>query len=96
MAPYSTRSAHQSQSGLELVSELSDLAAGAGILIFALAPFSLPALALTAVAAVALLVPALVGLVLAAPFLLARRWWRSGDRHHRLNSEAFRGAGEVR
>jgi hypothetical protein len=102
------------------------------MLIFMLAPFSLPVLALTALAAVALLIPAVVGAVLAAPFLLARRRWRSRDRLsgdtkpsrrgdgearmrrrrsfgalgrpvvpypvglHRLNSEAFRGAGEVR
>ena len=95
-------------------------------------PFSLPVLALTALAAVALLIGAVVGAVLAAPFLLARRQWRSRDRLsgdskpsrrgdgearmrrrrsfgalgrpvvpypvglHRLNSEAFRGAGEVR
>lgn len=123
---------HQSQSGLEFVSELSDLAACAGMLIVMLAPFSLPVLALATLAAVALVIPAFVGLVLAAPFLLARRWWRSRDRlsggtkpsrcgdgtarmrrgrsvgalggpvvpcpvgHYRLNSEASRGAGEVR
>ena len=98
-----------------------------------LAPFPPPVLKVTALAAVALLIPAVVGVVLAAPFLLARRRWRSRDRlssgetkpsrrgdgearmrrrrsfgalgrpvvpypvgHHRLNSEAFRGAGEVR
>jgi hypothetical protein len=80
MAPSSTSRASgsaQSQSGLAFVSDLSYLAAGAGILIFTLAPFSLPALALTALATVALLIPALVGLVFAAPFVLARRWWRS-------------------
>jgi hypothetical protein len=75
---------HQSQSGLEFVSESSDLAAGAGMFIFTLAPFSLPFWPLTALAAVALLIPVLVGLMLAAPFLLARRWlrlrdWLSGD-----------------
>ena len=43
-------------SGLEFVSEVSDLAAGAGMLIFTLAPFALPVLALSALAAVALLV----------------------------------------
>ena len=124
--------ASDTRSGLEFVSGLSDLAAGAGMLIFMLAVFSLPVLALTALAAVTLLIPAVVGTVLAAPFLLARRQWRSRDRlpgdtnpsrHgdgearmrrrrsfgalgrpvvpypvglHRLNSEAFRGAGEVR
>jgi hypothetical protein len=102
------------------------------MLIFMVAPFSLPVLALMALAAVALLIPAVVGAVLAAPFLLVRRRWRSRDRLsgdtkpcrrgdgearirrrgsfgalggpvvpyrvglHRLNSEAFRGAGEVR
>jgi hypothetical protein len=124
--------ASDTRSGFEFVSGLSDLAAGAGILIFMLAPFSLPVLALTALAAVALLIPAVVGVVLAAPLLLARRQWRSRDRLsgdtkpsrrgdgearmrrrrsfgalgrpvvpypvglHRLNSEAFRVAGEVR
>jgi hypothetical protein len=43
------------------------------MLIFMLAPFSLPVLALTALAAVALLIPAVVGAGLAAPLLLARR-----------------------
>jgi VIT1/CCC1 family predicted Fe2+/Mn2+ transporter len=61
------------RSGFEFVSGLSDFAAGAGMLIFMLAPFSLPVLALTALAAVALLIPAVVGAVLAAPLLLARR-----------------------
>jgi hypothetical protein len=125
--------ASDTRSGFEFVSGLSDFAAGAAMLIFMLAPFSLPVLALTALAAVALLIPAVVGAVLAAPFLLARRQWRSRDRLsgdtkpsgrggggearmrrrrsfgalgrpvvpypvglHRLNSEAFRGSGEVR
>jgi hypothetical protein len=70
----------QPQSGLEFVSELSDLTIGAGMLIFTLAPFSLPVLVLTALAAVALVIPAFVGLVVAASFLLVRRWWRSRDR----------------
>jgi hypothetical protein len=64
----------------EFVSEVSDLAAGAAMLTFTLAPFALPALALTVFAAVALLIPGVVGVVLAAPFLLARRWRRSRGR----------------
>jgi len=68
-------------SGLELVSEVSDLTAGLGILTFTLAPLALPALALTALTAVLLLIPVLAGALLAAPFLLAGRWWRA--RHRR-------------
>ena len=49
--------ASDTRSGFEFVSGLSDLAAGAGMLIFMRAPFSLPVLALTALAAVALLIP---------------------------------------
>ena len=60
-------------SGLELVSEVSDLGAGLGILTFALAPLALPALALTALAVVPLLIPVLAGALLAAPVLLVRR-----------------------
>ena len=60
-------------SGLELVSEVSDLGAGIGILTFALAPLALPALALTALAVVPLLIPVLAGALLAAPVLLVRR-----------------------
>jgi hypothetical protein len=64
-------------SGLELVSEVGDLAVGAGMLTLTLAPFALPALALLALTAVVVLIPALgVGLLL-APCLVARRWWRS-------------------
>jgi hypothetical protein len=64
-------------SRLDLVSEVSDLAAGLGILTFTLAPLALPALALTALTAVALLIPVLAAAMLAAPFLLARRWRRA-------------------
>jgi hypothetical protein len=70
----------QPQSGLEFVSELSDLTIGAAMLIFTLAPFSLPVLVLTALAAVALVIPVFLGLVVAASFLVVRRWWRSRDR----------------
>ncbi|MGB0094790.1 MAG: hypothetical protein WBP81_19935 [Solirubrobacteraceae bacterium] len=82
-------------SGLEFVSEVSDLAAGAGMLIFTLAPFALPVLALTALAAVALLVAAVVGVVLAGPLLLAWRWWRSRDRVSRDAKPARAGNGEA-
>lgn len=68
-------------SGVEPISEVSDLAAGAGILVFTLAPFALPALLMMAVVAVALAIPPLVvGAILAAPILLTRRWRRSRDR----------------
>jgi len=67
-------------SGLELVEELSDLAAGLGILTFTLAPLAIPALALTALLALPLLIPVLLGAMLAAPFLLASRWLRARDR----------------
>jgi membrane protein implicated in regulation of membrane protease activity len=83
-------------SGPELFSEVSDLAAGVGMLIFALAPLALPALALMALAVVALLIPALVGAVLAASFLLVRRWWRSRDRVRRDTKPARSGNGEMR
>jgi hypothetical protein len=61
----------RTRSGFGFISGLSDLAAGPGMLIFMPAPFSRPVLALTALAAVALLIPAVVGAVLAAPLLLA-------------------------
>jgi len=61
-----------------------------------LAPFSLPVLALTALAAVALLIPAVVGAVLAAPLLLARRRWRSRDRLSGDTKPSRRGDGEAR
>jgi hypothetical protein len=83
-------------SGLEFVSEVSDLAVGVGMLIFTLAPFALPVLALAALAAVALLIPAGVGVVLAGPFMLARRWWRSRDRASRDAKPARAGNGEAR
>ena len=82
-------------SGLEFVSEVSDLAVGIGMLIFTLAPFALPVLALAALAAVALLIPAVVGVVLGGPFPLARRWWRSRDRVSRDAKPARAGNGEA-
>jgi hypothetical protein len=54
-------------SALELVSEASDLAAGAGIIGFVLAPFALPFLALLVLAVLLLAIPMLAGAVLAAP-----------------------------
>jgi hypothetical protein len=58
------------------VDEVADLVAGAGLLIFVLAP---PVLALAAVAIVVVLIPLLIGAILAAPVLLLRRWWHSRD-----------------
>jgi hypothetical protein len=76
-----TSAGHQAPpSGLEVVSEVADLAVGAGMLTFTLAPFALPGLALTALVAVMLLIPALAVALLLAPFLVARRCWRSRDR----------------
>jgi len=80
---------------LELAGEVSDLAAGAGILTFALAPLALPLLALTALIAVALLVPMLVGAMLLAPCLVARRWLRSRDRSSRATAPAEPGGKAV-
>jgi hypothetical protein len=84
-------------SGLEFVSELSDLAVGAGMLVFTFAPLALPALALTTIAAVALLIPALVGIVLAAPIVAVRRWRRAAAPSRALprDSEASRSEGEA-
>ena len=71
---------HQaSPRGLELVSEVGDLATGIGMLTFALAPFALPGLALVALTMAVLMIPALGIALLLAPFLVARRW-RSRDR----------------
>ena len=60
--------------GRELIHEVLDLATGVGLLIFTLAPFALPALALIVVGAVVLLIPVLVGAILATPILLGRHW----------------------
>jgi hypothetical protein len=65
---------------LELVSEMPDRAAGAGMIIFTLAPFACPALTLTELAAMAFLVLALASVVLIAPVLRTQRWWRCRDR----------------
>ena len=72
---------HQaSPSGLDLVSEVADLAVGAGILTVALAPFALPALALIALTMAVLMIPALGIALLLSPYLVARRCWRSRHR----------------
>jgi hypothetical protein len=81
--------------GRELFSEALDLATGVGLLIFTLAPFALPALALVAVAAVLLMFPLLVGAMLATPILLGRRWWRSHAQPSRVSQPAAVGL-EVR
>lgn len=74
----------------EVVDEVSKWTVGAGILVVALAPLSLPILVLTAVALLPLLVPllalGLIAAVVAAPIVLARRAWR-GIRRLRLRQE---------
>ena len=90
-------------SGLELLSEVSYLATGAGIITFTLAPLALPALALALLATMALLIPlfvgavlaVFVGAVLAAPVLVVRRWRRSRDRPAGASKLAGLGAGEA-
>ena len=82
-------------SGLELLSEVSYLATGAGIITFTLAPLALPALALALLATMALLIPLFVGAVLAAPVLVVRRWRRSRDRPAGASKLAGLGAGEA-
>jgi hypothetical protein len=79
----------------KLFSEVLDLATGVGLLVFTLAPFALPALALVAVAAVLLMIPVLVGAILAAPILVGWRWWRSHARASRVSQPATVGR-EVR
>jgi hypothetical protein len=76
--------------GRDLFSEVLDLAAGVG-LIFILAPFALPALALMAVAAVVLRIPVPVKAILASPILLGRHWWRSHARASRVSQRALPG-----
>jgi len=90
-------------SGIELVSEVSDLVTGAGLLIFVLAPFALPGLALAAVAVSLLLIPLLIGAILIAPVLLLRRWWHSRDhtlaadtrRAHEASGASINATGEL-
>jgi hypothetical protein len=65
------------------------------MLSFTLAPFALPALALIALAAVALLIPALGIALLLAPFLVARRCWRSRDRSPGAARSARSGDGDA-
>ena len=72
---------------VEMVDELSKWGVGLGILVVALAPLSIPILALTAVALVPLLVPlvaiGLVALVVGGPFILGRRVVRRMRRRRR-------------
>jgi hypothetical protein len=83
---------HQaSPRGLELVSEVDDLAVGIGILTFALAPFALPGLALVALTMAVLMIPALGIALLLAPFLVARHCSRSRDRPSAANRLACLG-----
>jgi hypothetical protein len=77
-----------------LISEVSDLVAGAGILLFVLAPFAVPFLALVALVGIVLLIPVVLGAMLVAPVLVARRWWRSHARSSDVVSEVSR-SGEV-
>jgi hypothetical protein len=85
-------STHQAAScGRELFGEVLDLATGVGLLVFTLAPFALPALALVAVAGVLLMIPVLVGAILATPILLGRHWWRSHARASLVSQPAVRG-----
>jgi membrane protein implicated in regulation of membrane protease activity len=72
----------------EFVGELADLLTGLGLVVFTLAPFAVPLLALSALASAALLIPAAVGVVLAAPWVLARRWRRSPNRATRQRRSA--------
>lgn len=74
--------------GRELFSEVLDLATGVGILVYTLAPFALPALALVAVTGVLLLIPLFAGAILAAPILLRRHWRRSHARASRARQLA--------
>ena len=87
---------HQaSPSGLDLVSEVADLAVGAGMLTFALAPFALPALALIALTMAVLMIPALGIALFLAPYLVARRCWRSGHRPQAATGVARPGDGDA-
>ncbi len=59
---------------LELLSEVSDLATGVGLLTFVLAPLALPILALTALVLLpALILAVVVALLVVAPILVIRR-----------------------
>ena len=64
------------------------------MLTFVLAPFALPALALVALTMVVLMIPALGIALLLAPFLVARRCWRSRDRRPAATRLARRGDGD--
>jgi hypothetical protein len=92
----STSPEHQTPpSGLTLVSEIADLAVGAGMLTFTLAPFALPGVALIALTTALLLIPALCVALLLAPVLVARRWWRSRNRSPSATRPARCGDGDA-
>ena len=84
-----------SPSGLDLVSDAADIAVGAGMLTFALAPFALPALALIALTMAVLKIPALGIALLLASYLVARRCWRSRDRPPAATGVARAGDGDA-
>jgi hypothetical protein len=63
-------------SPLELISELADCLAGIGMFTMTLFPFAIPALALTLVVVLPLLLATLAGVLLAAPVLFAIRGLR--------------------
>jgi hypothetical protein len=78
-------------SGVQLVSELSDLAAAGGIVTFPLAPLALPAPARTALLAIPLLLATLVGVLAAVPIVgAARGVRRSSTRSHAADTPARR------
>ena len=85
---------HTPPSALDLISEVSDLVTGAGILLFVLAPFALPFLALVALVGIVLLIPVVLGAMLVAPVVVARRWWRSHARSSDVVTQVSR-SGEV-
>ena len=85
---------HTPPSALDLISEVSDLVTGAGILLFVLAPFALPFLALLAFVGIVLLIPVVLGAMLVTPVLVARRWRRPHARSSDVVTEVGR-SGEV-
>ena len=84
-----------SPSGLDRVSQAAALAVGAGMLTSALAPFARPALALIALTMAVLVIPALGVALLLAPYLVARRGWRSRDRPPAATGVARPGDGDA-
>ena len=80
--------ATDSGTGLEFISEVSDLADGAGLLAFALAPLALPVPALTTLLALPLLLATLVGVLVAVPIVCAVQ----GGRRASARSHALEGS----